>query len=133
MNEDVLIRNCENATITIPNSIGALYLTNLKKCILQVGPVSGSIIIRECTDSKISICAKQIRIHECRNCTFYTFCTSSPVIERSTTLLFGSYNFVYKGVQDDMKRLNFLVNNKKILDFDQPTKKKSSNWNWIDE
>jgi hypothetical protein len=73
-----------------------------------------------------------LRIHESQDCEFKIFCRNSSIIEKSKNLKFGEYSFEYPKREEDFKKVEFFENNWKIIqDFDQPTKIKSSNWDFI--
>jgi tubulin-specific chaperone C len=141
--EDFMIKDSKNSKIQIERIVGAIYLKNLQDCEVSCGPVSGSIFIQNCFNCKFQLACKQVRkkfklkleqlrIHESQDCEFRVFCRNSSIIEKSKNLKFGEYSFEYPNRKEDFEKVEFFENNwKKIQDFDQPTKIKSSNWDFI--
>ena len=48
--------------------LSALKMENISGCSLYIGPVAGSLLVREVHDSDIFVCARQLRIHDSTEC-----------------------------------------------------------------
>mmetsp|Transcript_30190 Transcript_30190/g.48749 ORF Transcript_30190/g.48749 Transcript_30190/m.48749 type:complete len:135 (+) Transcript_30190:709-1113(+) len=75
--------------------ITSLHLHRLKECRVHAGPVQGPIRIEQAVGCTFSLASRQIRIHDSRECRFYLYVCSNPIIENCTSLQFSSYNFEY--------------------------------------
>lgn len=67
-----LIRRCAGSTLYLP-------------------PVNGSVFLSECRDMTIFVACHQMRIKDCHRCHIFVWCLSTPVIELSSEMVFGSY------------------------------------------
>eukprot|EP01080_Neovahlkampfia_damariscottae_P009615 gene9615-1819_t len=130
--EDFTVKDSKNSTITIETIVGAIYFRNLQNCHVYCAPVTGSTFVQNCSNCHFELASKQLRIHETENCEFKIFCRNTSVIEKSKNLKFGEYSFNYPNKIKDFQKVEFFENNwKNIQDFDQPTKKKSTNWDFL--
>ena len=105
-----------------------MRMKDLKGCTVVLGPVSGSVFIDNCSDCTFTIASQQQRIHNTHRfplpslftlsvlpfvflliliytsrCTIFTCCTSQPIIETCSQLLFGTYNIIYDNQEADFK------------------------------
>jgi len=58
--------------------------------------------LEKATACHFSIASRQIRIHETRNCDFYLYVLSGPIIETCSELRFAPYNFSYERYSQHM-------------------------------
>jgi len=64
-----------DCTIVILDSLSALKLQNLDSCTVFVGPVAGSVFVRNCNKCTIHVVARQLRIHDSIDTTWYVYAT----------------------------------------------------------
>jgi hypothetical protein len=65
-------------------------------CRVFVGPCSGSVFVRDCTDCKWVLAAQQLRTRGCKRNDFMLYIgAGQPVIEASSELRFGCFQFSY--------------------------------------
>jgi len=60
-----------------------------------IGPVKGSIFIRDCTDCEISVACSQFRSRNLYDSDVYLYAQNQPIIESSQGLRFAPYNLAY--------------------------------------
>lgn len=134
--DDIVLSDCENATITMCCVLGAAYLKNLTNCKILLGPIKSSIFIQNCTNCVFALASKQIRIHTSENCDFYVFARSNPIIEHCKNVRFGAYNLHYKGVENQFTMANFDYSTNdmwnEVKDFNWLGSTKSPNWSTIE-
>ncbi len=134
--DDIVISECENATIHFLCIIGAAYLKDLRNCTVYLGPVKSSIFIQNCRDCVFALASKQIRIHTSENCDFYVYARSNPIIEHCRNVRFGAYHLEYDGVREQFTMANFdyTVNSmwNDVKDFNWLGATKSPNWSIIE-
>mmetsp|Transcript_16433 Transcript_16433/g.11600 ORF Transcript_16433/g.11600 Transcript_16433/m.11600 type:complete len:87 (-) Transcript_16433:50-310(-) len=66
-----------------------------KNCTFFIGPISGSIFVRDCSGMKISVACQQFRCRDLIDSTVYLYASNDPVIEASNNIVFAPYNFMY--------------------------------------
>lgn len=71
--------------------LSALRILRCRRCVLLAGLVDGSVYVEDWTEGVAIVSARQLRIHATHNVIFHVATASSPVIERSSNLSFGSY------------------------------------------
>ena len=74
---------------SVKTSLATLMVTNIRGSLLLCGTVLGSAHITGVKDSTIVITARQIRIHDCKNCVVYLQCSSRPIIEDCKEIRFA--------------------------------------------
>jgi len=79
----------------------------LKGCKVYAGVVEGATFFDKCVDCEFQIVAHQIRIHNAKGIKFSLFATSKPIIEFSTDLVFGKYDYTYDKFDEDWKASGF--------------------------
>jgi len=86
---DVNLANLENCSVHIRGTPSTLHIANIKDCRILCGPVSSSVFIEGCRQSKLVLSSQQLRIHSTRDTDFYIHVTAKAVIEDSQELRFG--------------------------------------------
>ncbi|KAH9905913.1 tubulin binding cofactor C [Xylariomycetidae sp. FL2044] len=87
--------------MTIPTRTGSgapfagLALKNIKKSLIIAGQVNGPVHITGVEDSVVVVAARQVRMHECKNVDVYLHCTSHPIIEDCSAMLFAQLPELY--------------------------------------
>ena len=79
----------------------SLMIDDCKRCKIVVGPTSGSIFIRDCEASLRPAC-RQYRSRDCVNIDTHLHVTTRPIIETSTNMRFGCWDFSYPGLEAQM-------------------------------
>ena len=88
------LENCEVKLLDVSDSLLVDWVNNSK---VFIGPTQESIFIRSCENTTFTIATKQLRTRDCKNCTFYLFCKTEPIVERTTGCTFRAFNGKYKG------------------------------------
>jgi len=63
-------------------------------CRVLVGPVDGSLMLRDCNSIQMSAVCRQLRCRDCEGCVLRLF-TLKPIIESSARMTFGPWNAAY--------------------------------------
>jgi hypothetical protein len=87
VNENVY-ENLKNQSIEIDN-IDSLSIYNCHGCTFKVKNIKCSTFIKNCSDCEFTLSTNQLRISECKSCTFIIYTLTGPVIEESNQLLFS--------------------------------------------
>ncbi|MCJ1256371.1 hypothetical protein MMC24_004192 [Lignoscripta atroalba] len=89
------LTNLKNSVIdmSVPTASGqpfaGLTIKNIKKSLLVCGSVNGAAHVTGVESSVIVVTTRQFRMHECKNCIVYLYCTSRPIIEDCNGIRFA--------------------------------------------
>ncbi|KAF9401416.1 hypothetical protein BGZ94_005212, partial [Podila epigama] len=133
--KDVALTNLTDCTIDLVHNIplGAIHIKNLKRCMLVIPPVSGSILLHDCNDCTLIGACHQSRMHTSTNMDIYLHVTSEPIIEDCTDMRFAPYGQVLPEEQlgrlFEVAQLNKDKNYyNKVKDFNWLRQQQSPNW-----
>ncbi|KAF9150431.1 hypothetical protein BG015_007757 [Linnemannia schmuckeri] len=93
--KDVALTNLTDCTINLVHTLplGAIHIKNLKRCVLVIPPVSGSILLHDCEGCTLIGACHQSRMHTSTNMDIYLHVTSEPIIEDCTDMRFAPYPY----------------------------------------
>lgn len=106
-------------------------------CRILVGPVDGSVMLRECVALRVSAVCRQFRCRDCDSCELRLF-TFGPVVESSQRMTFGAWSAGYPrlGAHFAAARIDPTGPNKwaEVHDFNDPDQtRQPPNWSTISE
>ncbi|KAI8357694.1 tubulin binding cofactor C-domain-containing protein [Mortierella sp. GBAus27b] len=140
--KDVALTNLVDCTINLVHPaipLGAIHIKNLKRCILVIPPVSGSILLHDCEGCTLIGACHQSRMHTSTNMDIYLHVTSEPIIEDCTDMRFASYpyNDILPAEQltqlFNTAKLNPAVNyHDRVKDFNWLRQQRSPNWRLLE-
>lgn len=116
------LTNCEVQLLDHSDQVLADYL---KDCRVFIGPSSGSVFLRNCENCSITVAAKQLRTRDCKNCRFYVYSKTEPVIEMTEDVEIRRFNGQYEGMDAHFEAANLsrnVDNWDKIHDFSKRDK-----------
>ncbi|KAF7491430.1 Tubulin-specific chaperone C [Sarcoptes scabiei] len=133
-NKDIVLKNLCECHVQIHGIGSSLRLVNLKNTKIFTGPIKSSIYIENCHHCNFQIVGQQVRIHDCSECDIYLYVTSRTIIEDSTKIRFGPYDWDYEHKELDFKRSGFETspNNWCQIDDFNCLFSKSKNWSLIE-
>lgn len=70
-----------------------MFIDDCINCEFLMGPCDGSIFIRTSKNCTVSLISKQLRFRDCHDIKIYAYCPSDPVVESSTNIFFGPFNY----------------------------------------
>lgn len=95
---DYFISDCEDCTILLLGSMGALRMQGVRRCRVLTGPVTGGCHIEHADRSVFQLAVHQFRLHHTTGCDFYLRARSNPIIEDCTGLRFAPYSLQFDGI-----------------------------------
>nr|XP_002125331.1 tubulin-specific chaperone C-like [Ciona intestinalis] len=116
---DVSISNLKNCTVRLRGAPGTVHISDVQECVISIGPVSGSVFVDRCTDSRIATGCQQLRVHHTKRTDFYLHVTSRAIIEDTTEIRVTPYNLNYSELDSHFK----------LSGLDQST----NNWQNVDD
>ena len=89
------IKDLKDCEVYLMDHMAQITIDRCTGCKFYIGPVKASIFVRDCSDCTVTVACQQFRCRDLNNSKIYLFCQNDPVIESSTNLSFGPYNFGY--------------------------------------
>ncbi|XP_037676719.1 protein XRP2 [Choloepus didactylus] len=93
--QQFVIQDCENCNIYIFDHSATVTIDDCTNCIIFLGPVKGSVFFRNCRDCKGTLACQQFRVRDCRKLEVFLYCATQPIIESSTDIKFGCFQWYY--------------------------------------
>lgn len=128
---DVTLTGLQKESINLLKIIPALRISDLSDCNVITGPVTGSIHVTRCTGCTFRVMARQIRIHDSRDCSFFLDVASEPVIENCDSMTFGAYDVAFDGRQSLLENAGWESSGdlwKSVKDFNWLHEEQSPHW-----
>ncbi|KAF9905795.1 hypothetical protein EC991_001271 [Linnemannia zychae] len=139
--KDVALTNLTDCTINLVHTLplGAIHIKNLKRCVLVIPPVSGSILLHDCEGCTLIGACHQSRMHTSTNMDIYLHVTSEPIIEDCTDMRFAPYPYQEVLPSDQLLTLFAAAGLKPeknlfdhVKDFNWLRQQQSPNWRLLD-
>ncbi|XP_029458923.1 protein XRP2 isoform X2 [Rhinatrema bivittatum] len=93
--QQFVIQECENCNIYIFDHSATITIDDCTNCRIFLGPVKGSVFFRDCKDCKCVVACQQFRTRDCRRLEVFLCCATQPIIESSTGIKFGCFQYYY--------------------------------------
>ncbi|XP_036401776.1 protein XRP2-like [Megalops cyprinoides] len=93
--QQLVIQDCENCNIYVFDHSATISIDDCTNCRVVLGPVKGSVFIRDCKDMKCVVACQQFRTRDCKKVDVFLCCASQPIIESSTGMKFGCFQYYY--------------------------------------
>ncbi|KAI1885108.1 hypothetical protein AGOR_G00216790 [Albula goreensis] len=93
--QQLVIQDCENCNIYIFDHSATISIDDCTNCRVVLGPVKGSVFIRDCKDMKCVVACQQFRTRDCKKVDVFLSCATQPIIESSTGMNFGCFQYYY--------------------------------------
>ena len=127
---DFKIKDLHDCVVYLMDHTAQIQIDKCTNTKFFIGPIKGSIFVRDCKDCEISVACSQFRTRDLYNSKVYLFVDNEPCIESSNKLEFGPYNFCYPGIKEHAKTTGLKTEiNKWDLIFDF-TKQESGELNY---
>ncbi|XP_023656730.1 protein XRP2 [Paramormyrops kingsleyae] len=93
--QQFVIQDCENCNILVLDHSAAITVDDCTNCRLVLGPVKGSVFLRDCRDVQCVVACQQFRTRDCKKMDVFLCCATQPIIESSTGMKFGCFQYYY--------------------------------------
>ncbi|XP_033124239.1 protein XRP2-like [Anneissia japonica] len=94
--QQFMIMNCESSNIYIFNHLNTITVDKCTNCKIFLGPVKGSVFLRNCENCQCVIACQQFRTRDCKKVDTFLHCETQPIIESSTRMRFGCFQYYYE-------------------------------------
>ena len=98
------IKNCNNSHIYIFDWSNTITIDDCTNCKIFLGPVKGSVFIRDCSNCVLVAACGQFRTRDCKNLDTFLCVNTQPIIESSTRVRFGCFQYWYSDLEGQMKK-----------------------------
>ncbi|KAJ2459034.1 hypothetical protein GGF42_001713 [Coemansia sp. RSA 2424] len=91
---DCELRDISNSIVDlrpISHSLRALNCHRIQNSIIISGPFAGSVTVRDSNSCTLVLGARQFRLESSQSVSVFLYCTSHPIIERSSDVRFAPY------------------------------------------
>ncbi|XP_056460454.1 protein XRP2-like [Gadus chalcogrammus] len=93
--QQLVIQDCENCNIFVFDHSATITVDDCVNCRIFLGPVKGSVFFRDCKDVHCVVACQQFRTRDCKKMEVFLCCATQPIIESSTGMRFGCFQFYY--------------------------------------
>lgn len=110
--QQFIIEDCVDCDIFVCDYSASVTIDNCTNCRFFIGPVESSIFIRDCKNCKGIIACRQWRTRDCENVDVLLYSLTQPIIESSSKMRFGCFQYNYPGLSEQFQKanLNIFVN-----------------------
>nr|XP_004668856.1 protein XRP2 [Jaculus jaculus] len=132
--QQFFIQDCENCNIYIFDHSATITIDECINCRIFMGPVKGSVFFRNCRDCKCVVACQQFRMLDCVKLEVFLCCATQPIIESSTKIKFGCFQWYYPELASQFKDAGLSIFNNtwsNIYDFTPVTGE--LNWSLLSE
>jgi len=130
------ITDCEDTELVVMDHCEQVQIDDVKNSKVFVGACESSMFIRNCTGCTFYIACRQLRLRDCKDCTFFCFSTAEVHIEYSSNVQFAPFHGGYPEQADHLQaaKLPYLEHNLwyDIFDHNDPDKT-GNNWSLLPE
>merc|ERR1712124_237982 len=105
--QSLSVEEIEDCEMYICDTSAQALVDACKRCVIVLGPCESSAFIRECEDCICWLACQQLRTRDCKNCTFYLYSKTEPIIETSENLSFAPWTAKYPKCSQQFEQINF--------------------------
>lgn len=109
--QQFIIQECENCNIYVFDHSATITIDDCVNCRIFLGPVKGSVFFRDCKDIKCVVACQQFRTRDCKKFEVFLCCATQPIIESSTGMKFGCFQYFYPDLGSQFKEAGLSIFN----------------------
>lgn len=109
--QQFIIQNCQDCNIFVFDHSATISVDDCINCRIFLGPIKTSVFIRDCSDCKLMIACQQFRTRDCKKLDIFLCCTTQPIIEASTGMKFGCFQYHYPELEEQFQKAGLSVYN----------------------
>ncbi|XP_071851047.1 protein XRP2-like [Apostichopus japonicus] len=102
--QQFIINNCQDSCIYIFDHSASVTVDNCTGCKIFIGPSKGSVFLRNCSQCKMVLACQQFRSRDCKSVDILLHCDTQPIIESSTKIRFGCFQYSYPELRDQFSK-----------------------------
>eukprot|EP00794_Sanderia_malayensis_P016895 gene16895-18601_t len=93
--QQFIIKNCKNTQVFLFDHSATITVDDCENCKFVFGPIKGSVFFRNCKSCQSIVACQQFRSRDCIKLDTFLCCTSQPIIESSSGMKFGCFQYSY--------------------------------------
>lgn len=101
--QQFIIQNCENCDIYVFDHCATVTVDDCTNCRIFLAAIKTSIFIRDCNNCVVATCCQQFRTRDCKKIEAFLCCVTQPIIESTTSVKFGCFQFSYPQLRDHLQ------------------------------
>ncbi|XP_032232280.1 protein XRP2 [Nematostella vectensis] len=109
--EGFVIQDCHDCNIYIFDNSATITIDDCVGCTFFLGPIKGSVFFRDCNNCKVAVACQQFRTRDCKKMDFFLLCDSQPIIESSSGMKFGCFQYYYPELEGQFEKASLSVYN----------------------
>ncbi|ESO97525.1 hypothetical protein LOTGIDRAFT_103457 [Lottia gigantea] len=109
--QQIIIQNCENCNIYIYDYTATVTVDDCINCNIFLAPVKTSVFIRDCKNCNVAVICQQLRTRDCSKLNIYLCCATQPIIESSTGVKVGCFQYYYPELEGQFKSAGLSIYN----------------------
>ncbi|XP_070565098.1 LOW QUALITY PROTEIN: protein XRP2-like [Ptychodera flava] len=109
--QQFILNNCEDCNIYIYDHSATITVDDCINCRIFIAPIKGSVYFRDCKDCKCVVACQQFRTRDCKKMDVFLCCQTQPIIESSTGMKFGCFQYYYPELKEHFKKSDLSVYN----------------------
>ncbi|KAK2189898.1 hypothetical protein NP493_94g02029 [Ridgeia piscesae] len=109
--QQFIIQNCQDCNIFVFDHSATISVDDCINCRIFLGPIKTSVFVRDCSDCKLMIACQQFRTRDCKKLDTFLCCTTQPIIEASTGMKFGCFQYHYPELEEQFQKAGLSVYN----------------------
>jgi hypothetical protein len=98
----MVVEDLSECDVYFLDHIGSMLVDNVINSTIVTGPIESSLFLRGSTNSIFVIACQQLRLRDCKDCTILLYSQTRPIIENSTNISFGCYDYDYFGFEENL-------------------------------
>lgn len=103
------VQNCSGARVYVLDHVNSVTIDNCTDCLLVIAAVKGSVFLRDCRECRVLVGCGQFRTRDCQSLHVLLHCSTQPIIESSTDVIFSCLQLDYPGFDDDLRSAGLCV------------------------
>merc|ERR1712093_366174 len=104
-----MIANCTDCDIYLCDYTATVSVDKCSNCRLFIGPCESSVFIRNLENCDVVVACQQFRTRDCKNVNTLLFCSTEPVVEESSNMRSGCFQFAYFSLRGQFASANLSV------------------------
>ncbi|XP_077978163.1 protein XRP2-like [Glandiceps talaboti] len=109
--QQFILNNCEDCDIYIYDHSATITVDDCINCRIFLAPIKGSVYFRDCRDCKCVVACQQFRTRDCKKFEVFLCCQTQPIIESSTGMKFGCFQYYYPELLEQYKKSDLSIYN----------------------
>lgn len=100
--QQFIIQNCNSCDIYVLDHCATVTVDDCTNCKIFIGAIKTSIFVRDCNNCVVVTCCQQFRTRDCKKLEVFLCCVTQPIIEATTAVRFGCFQFNYLGLENHL-------------------------------